>query len=150
MNFRSRNEGRFTHSAEIVVCALFRRSLPFQWRGRICYCIHCLKIDLQVLAYTTRGNAIWCPPRKLPTTNDRNEDSILYVQSTCVNTCMMKISKGDSLGDSHSQSLRDTPQNVGNLAFRGTTSKIEQDSTIVWRASLSGKIGNYRDPNFPR
>jgi hypothetical protein len=24
---------------------------------------------------------------------------------------------------------RDTPQNVGNLAFRGKTSKIEQDST---------------------
>jgi hypothetical protein len=58
---------------------------------------------------------------------------------------------------------RDTPQNVGNLAFCGKTSKIEQDSTkldsIVWQASRekselsgvigeSGKIWNYRDSNF--
>jgi hypothetical protein len=41
-----------------------------------------------------------------------------------------------------------TLQNVGNLAFRGKTSKIEQDSTkwdsIVWRASRekSGIIGS--------
>jgi hypothetical protein len=61
--------------------------------------------------------------------------------------------------------IRVTPQNVGNLAFCGKTSKIEQDSTkwdsIVWRASRknwelsgvigeSGKIGNYRDSNFSR
>jgi hypothetical protein len=42
----------------------------------------------------------------------------------------------------------DTPQNVGNLAFRGKTSKIERDSTkwdsIVWWASRekSGIIGS--------
>jgi hypothetical protein len=30
---------------------------------------------------------------------------------------------------SNGSAVRDTPQNVGNLAFRGKTSKIEQDST---------------------